>query len=226
MRRVTFATSPSFVRAWRALRFAGLALVTLFVSHDLVFVLQYGPGPRMDAAMSAGGHDGWWTPAMVLVGGVAVLLAAGAAHRLSRLRAIRRGLVSAGRRPVAPIPYRPELLGLWRALAIWTTLALLAQENVEHLATTGHLAGLEPLAGPLTAPAIALVALVFAAVGALVRWRIAVLESQIAAMRVAWPRIRATKAPSGSQHLAALLAHRWLLVRQSPGRAPPAYLPG
>ena len=97
--------------------------------------------------------------------------------------------------------YPAQLAAMWRRLLPTVAIALLVQENAEHFATEGHLAGLDPLAGAFTLPVIALVTLAVAAVGALVRWRIAVLEGHIAAARAAaWPRPQAFRRPSAGPH--------------------------
>jgi hypothetical protein len=220
---VTFASSPRTVRSWQAISFAGLVLIALLLAHDAAFVVRYGVGPRMDEAMSAGGHDAWWTPFMVAVLAVATMLAVASACRLGRLSAIRASIDAARSAPVDGPRYPAQMAAMWRRLLPTVAIALLVQENAEHFATEGHLAGLDPLAGAFTLPVIALVTLVVAAVGALVRWRIAVLEGHIAAARAAaWPRPQPFATPARARITAALLAHRWLLARQDPGRAPPA----
>ena len=100
---------------------------------------------------------------------------------------------------------------------------LLVQENLEHLATAGHAAGLEPIASPLAVLAIALAVLGVAGLGALVRWRISEIEARLAtASRRSWPRSTAAPVPPHSWMAAAFLRHRRLLIRDDPGRAPPA----
>ena len=236
---MTFSTSRRSARAWQAIRFAALAIIALLVAHDAVFALRFGVGQGMDAAMSESGHDGWWTPLTIAVAILGGVLAAGACVRVVGL-STRLGAQAAGRArgvdcgamaapPAEPavasvreVAYGPELLRLWRGLLACVTAALVVQENLEHLLSQGQLPGLEPLAGPLTIPALVVVSFVFAALGALVRWRISILQRRIAATCAGWPRASAALPPDGSAILAALLAHRWLLVRRGPGRAPPA----
>ena len=213
------------MRTRQALRFAGLVLIALFLSHDAVFLARYGAGRAMDEAMTAGGHDSWWTPFMLGVLAVAAGLSVASAYRMGRLSALRASIGAARIDRVDGPRYAAELARIWGRLLPAVVFALLVQENVEHLATEGHVAGLDPLAGALTIPVIALVTFVVAAVGGLVRWRIRTLEAAIAAARAAaWPRPRPAALPAHARLAAALLAHRWLLARRDPGRAPPAVL--
>ena len=106
-------------------------------------------------------------------------------------------------------------------------MAYLVQENVEHLVAQGHLPGFAPLVGaeaPLALPILGLVTLAFAVVGALVRWRIAVLEARALATSTARPRwSRTAQRPHvGWAYVGAVRATFWSLVRQGPVRAPPA----
>jgi hypothetical protein len=102
------------------------------------------------------------------------------------------------------------------------TALLLVQENLEHLASAGHAAGLEPIASPLAVLAVALAVLGVAGLGALVRWRIKEIEARLAtACRRSWPRSTAVPVPPHAWIAAAFHRHRWLLIRDDPGRAPP-----
>ena len=219
---MTFATSRGLVRAWRSTRFAGLVLVALFLAHDALFAVRAGGGQGVVEAMSPEGHGGWWTPYMLLVLGVAAGLAGGALWRLRRLTQVqaRLGIVDRGSDRSG---YRRELSHLWRAMFPVVVVLLLVQENLEHLAAEGHAAGLEPIASPLAVLAIALAVLGVAGVGALVRWRIGEIEARLAtASRRRWPRAAAVPVPPRSWIASAFLRHRRLLIRDDPGRAPPA----
>lgn len=210
------------MRVWRSIRFAGLVLVALFLAHDALFAVRFGGGQGMADAMSREGHGGWWTPYMLLVLGVAGGLAGGALWRLRRLAHLqaRLGIVDRGSDPTG---YPRELSHLWRVLFPVVTALVLVQENLEHLATAGHPAGLEPIASPLGVLAIALAVLGVASLGALVRWRISEIEARLAkASRRSWPRSAAAPVPPHSWIAAAFLRHRRLLIRDDPGRAPPA----
>jgi len=105
-------------------------------------------------------------------------------------------------------------------------LAFALQENIEHLAGHGHLIGLGALIGPeypLALPVIGLVALAAAALGALVRWRIALLEARVGVRPVpARPRGLTARRPAPGWAIVATLRIRaWSLVRLDAGRAPP-----
>ncbi len=243
---MVWQASPRAVRALRRLRFCLLAFVAVFAAHDGVFFVQYGFGQAFADAMRAGGHDGYWPAftfaaaiAAAVLGGAALLRVAWLRHRLGRLRTERgrwrhgsAGRSRPGRaiwrgRGFAPLSYRRELIGLWARLFVVVTVVFVIQENVEH-AGHHHLLGLGALWSqeyPLALPALAGVTLVIAAIGALVRWRIAALHALVAG---AAPRVLACGRPCASRPgarwwVAAAACHlRWTLARQDPGRAPPA----
>jgi hypothetical protein len=227
---MTFDTSSRTARLLRALRFGALALVSVAVAHDAIFAAQYGIGAGFVWAMQAGGHDGYWPAFSVLVVVVATVLGLRAAVRLGRLSGGSGRRDTAGLRPVAAHRirhgYRRELARLWPPLSAVVAVAFAVQENVEHLAGHGHLIGLGALTGPeypLAVPVLALVSLAAAALGALVRWRIAVLEARLAGrLHVARPRgLAARRPPRGWADVAALRALAWFVVRLDAGRAPP-----
>lgn len=227
---MTFETTSATARLLRALRFVALALVSVAVAHDAIFAAQYGVGSGFVRAMQAGGHDGYWPVFSVLVAVVAAVLGLRAAVRLGRPRGDsgRRGLTGPGRagaRDGQP-RYRTELARLWLPLSVVVTIAFAIQENLEHLAGHGHLIGLGALVGPeypLALPVLVLVSLAAAALGALVRWRIAVLEARFAGrLHVARSRgLAARRPPRRWADVAALRAHAWFVVRLDAGRAPP-----
>ena len=167
--------STRTARGFRIGRFGALALVSVWLAHDAVFAAEHGFGAGFAAAMSAGGHDGYWWAFSLVVGFAASLLGLWVAIRLVRLA----GRTSAAPRPIRPaapraaprpVPtYRAELAGLWIALFAVTAAAFALQENVEHIAGHGHLIGLGALTGPeypLALPVIAVVTFVAAALGA------------------------------------------------------------
>lgn len=234
---MTFQTSPRVARVLAALRFGLLALACLGLAHEAVFAAEHGVGAGFAQAMSAGGHDGYWPIFSVVVVSAVTLLGLAAAVRLGRLGAAgwrpagRRGVGVRGslagvavRRPMRA--YRQELRALWLPLLGLTATAFTVQENLEHFAGHHHLIGLGALAGPeypLALPAIALVTLAAAALGALVRWRIAVLEARVAGrLHVARPRGDAARRPAVRWlDVASILAHARFLTRLDAGRAPP-----
>lgn len=211
------------------LRFGALALASVWFAHDAVFAAEHGFGAGFAQAMTEGGHDGYWTVFTLAVGVAGTLLALWAAVRLTRLATALGSDRAVPHRagPAAPTTtYRRELVGLWRPLLVVTATVFTLQENAEHLLGHGHLIGLGALAGPeypLALPVLALVTLAAAAVGALVRWRIAVLEARLAGY-LHRPRQRGLAASRPSPrwtHIAAIRAHAWFLVRLDAGRAPP-----
>ena len=226
---MTFEASARTVRLLAAVRFALLAIVCLAVAHDAIFAVEHGIGAGFAEAMRNGGHDGYWPALSVIVVIAATVLGLRTVVRLGRLgqavgrRSHRpRGVLSHARRP----GYLGELLRLWLPLFVGVALAFALQENIEHLAGHGHLIGLGALIGPeypLALPVIGLVALAAAALGALVRWRIALLEARVGVRPVpARPRGLTARRPAPGWAIVATLRIRaWSLVRLDAGRAPP-----
>jgi hypothetical protein len=225
---MTFEASARAVRLIASIRFVLLALVCLAVAHDAIFAVEHGIGAGYAEAMRNGGHDGYWPALSVVVVVAGTVLGLRAAVRLGRLgRAGGRGSHTSRVVPGRAYPgYRSELLRLWLPLFVGVALAFALQENLEHLVGHGHLIGLGALIGPeypLALPVIGLVALAAAALGALVRWRIALLQARIGhRLDRARPRGLASRRPApGWAIVAALRVRAWSLVRLDAGRAPP-----
>lgn len=226
---MTFQASPRAARALAALRFGLLAVACLGLAHDAVFAAEHGVGAGFAQAMSAGGHDGYWPMFSVVVATAVTLLGLSAAIRIGRLGAAGRRMGARGGLAVRGRParsYGQDLRALWLPLLALTATAFTVQENIEHLAGHRHLIGLSALAGPeypLALPVIALVTLVAAALGALVRWRIAVLEARVAGqLHLPRPRGHAARLPAQRWlDVASILAHARFLTRLDAGRAPP-----
>lgn len=226
---MTLDAGPSTARLAPRLRLGLLLIVALFTAHDAVYIAQYGLGGRLAEVMTERGHDGYWVGMIGLAAVAVVLLAAITA---SILLGLRRRLQATGStragRPTSP-PYLGEVLRLWRVLLPATLLLFALQENLEYLATNGDIPGIEALIGPnapLALPVLALVTLALAAIGGLVRWRIAALEGRLArSLARLRRRIEAVAPPPEWRGIHASAPHRWILGRLDAGRAPPLILP-
>ncbi|MFI5262385.1 MAG: hypothetical protein ACHQZR_07520, partial [Candidatus Limnocylindrales bacterium] len=219
--------SRSSYRRLHVLRFGLLALGGLLIGHQAVYLAQYGDGAAFTQAMTAGGHDGYWGIFTTVALAGLLLLLTRSAWRLLELP--RAGAAGTGESPSAtPVrSYRRELLMLWPPLFGTVAVAYGIQENIEHLVAQGHLPGFAPLVGaeaPLALPILGLVTLAFALVGALVRWRIAVLEARATAVAAVRRRWLAGAMPPllGWALVSAIRATFWSLARQGPVRAPPS----
>lgn len=176
-------------RRWLSL--AILAIATVAVSHDLVYVLAHGAGDGYGHAMDEAGHGSYWASfvltATVLAGGLSGVTA----WQLWRLT--QRARFHEARRtsvPDAPIALLGRLaLAWWRPLLAASTAWFLVQENLERVARGDPAPLLGALLGEhwLAAPIMAIVSLAIAAVAALVAWRRGTLLARLAAAR-SWPR--------------------------------------
>ena len=223
---MTIGTSADRMRLGRRIRTGILAIVALLVAHDSIFLAEYGNGPSFARAMSEGGHDGYWLPftvGAILAGGLLLLRALTTVSRL-RAQASRVGWLEE-----LPAPsYSSELLGIWRVLFPLVTVLFTLQENLEGFAVDGHLVGLEALAGRDSALALVVIALVtlgLAALGAVLRWRIAVLRRRLASARTARPPLTDDRLCPEWGSIHAFAPHRWIIGRLDAGRAPPELLP-
>jgi hypothetical protein len=216
------------------LRLAALLPLSLLLGHEIVFALQYGVGTGLQAAMSAGGHDNYWTAFTVVITALSAGLLVREVARSARLRARLREL----RGGASPVPepstttragaWQTEFRGIWPLLFALTATGFTVQENLEHLAAGQVPHGLGSLVAgehPLALPVLALVSAAIAALGALVRWRVQILEARVAAARAAAARPRHPRSLAPAREwppVGALRAHAWFLVRLLAGRAPPA----
>jgi hypothetical protein len=221
------------------LRLAALLPVSMLIGHEAVFALQFGIGDGLRQAMSAGGHDNYWTAFTVVItalsAGLLVREIARAVRLKSRLRDLARQRVGPATVPDPPATlttrgaWQAEFRGIWPLLFAVTAVGFTIQENLEHLTAGQAPHGLGSLiAGehPLALPVLAVVSAAIAAVGALIRWRVRTLEARVAAARVAAgarPRHPRSIAPAREwPAIGAVRAHAWFLVRLLAGRAPPA----
>jgi hypothetical protein len=222
---VIVSASPRLASLAPRLRQAILVLAALFIAHDAIYMARYGVGDGYARAMSARGHDTYWAPVSVLLtaGVFLVVLASLAAYRRLRTDAGATAVIS-----TAGSSYLHELASVWLRLFPSVAVLFAVQENVEHAVVDGHLAGIEPVFGPgssMVLPVLAVTTFLLAAVGAVVRWRIRVLEARIAAtVRQRFALAPAVSRPAGWDTIAAAIARRWILGRRDAGRAPPSNL--
>jgi hypothetical protein len=224
VRRMT----PPRILASRAgtARYAALVAFGVLVAHDAVYSAQEAMGST-NAAVAEVTHRYW--PSFVALALLAMAVAASwTAVGFLRLRHAIRRLPAPPQAPKrTERTYLAELTHLWPRLLLGVGLAFLLQENVEHLVSGRHLPGLWVLSGPeypLVIPVLTAVTGLLAAFGAWFRQRIAVMVWRLRAARVALAlRAHHRAAPSLRYRLvAAILAHRWILLRPDIGRAPPA----
>lgn len=200
--------------------FWALAGAVLVVSHDVIFVVQLGPGEELVRALRHAAHDYWGTASVAL----AVAGVAGAIAFALRIRELRRraAALGASAAPLRPRGYIRRVASMWVALFTVVALGFLIQENVEHLRGHDHLLGVQALLGaeyPLALPVIGLISLAAALLGAAVRSVERALVTAIAeSVRRAIPRppVRLARAP-----LRLPFPHRSALAGTAAGRAPP-----
>lgn len=204
---------------------AMLALAVLVVGHNLVFLLTYGSDTGV--ALARTGHGRRWDETVRAVLVAEGLLATVAALRLAYLyRLVLRlgpGVATGG---LSVRAYIRALLPLWLGLFATSTLLFVLQENFERWSAGLSLPGFEVLVsadsvGPI--PVFLLVSFFVAAVAALFRWGVAILEARIAA---SWPPVRPlASSPQRRLRTDPKRPATSILGRNLAGRAPPAPLP-
>lgn len=190
--------------------FAGLALLA---SHDLVYLVQIGPGAELVRVLRGAAHD-YWGPASAGLAAIGVTVVG---ITLLRLRRLQRAAAHLRTRPARSYPRR--VMGTWARLLVIVAVGFVLQESAEHVISHGHAIGAGallsaeyPLALPVIAAISGLAALVVALVADVERSLLAAIELALARLRprriALWP---ATVAPRRSS------------VRSGPGasRAPP-----
>jgi len=221
--------SPASAHLAARVRFALLSLVALLLGHDAVYAARYGVGDAFGAAMTTLGHDGYWAPfSLAALTGALVLVVASIAT-IGRLQRRLAGSRSAGRAAPSRSAYRHELLTLWPRLFASVVLLFVVQENLEAWLTAGQVPGIDVLLEtgmPLGLAVLGLVTFASAAVGALVRWRIAVLAQRLSEVARSGRLVPTSDEPAREwSDIHALAPHRWIADRRDAGRAPPLGLP-
>jgi hypothetical protein len=226
---MTWHTSQGMARIAGRIRFGLLAGIALLVGHDAVYAAEHGIGRGYGSAMTALGHDAYWLPVTGLGLLAAIGLALASVLAIGRLQRRLHGIRS--RRPIRSISvaYRRELGSLYPPLFLAVVALFTLQENIETILARGDLPGVDVLLGgplPLAIPVLGLVSLAVAAVGALVRWRIATLQARLrGALHAARPEVGDARPAREWAEIGAAAPHRWILDRRDAGRAPPLVLP-
>lgn len=190
--------------------FAGLALLS---SHDLVYLVQIGPGAELARVLRGAAHDYWGAASAGLIALAAIVFAV----TLLRLRQLRRAAADLRTRPERSYPRR--VAHTWARLLVVVAVGFVLQESAEHVISHGHAIGAGALLSaeyPLALPIIAVISGLASLVVALVA---DVERSLLAAIELALARLRPRRV---ALRPAARAAHR-SSVRSRPGasRAPP-----
>ena len=162
---------------------ATLVMASLAASHELIYLLAHGAGAEYDRAMREGGHGRYWTGFVLTVAGITLVLALIVVRQLRRLHR-QTSLVRTGRLRVDDDGlglFARQATRLWLLVSAGTSLAFMAQENLETLAAGHPLPGLDVVSGEhaVALPVVAFVSSLVALVGALVRWRRQVLLARL-----------------------------------------------
>lgn len=149
-------------------------MAALAASHELIYLLAHGAGAEYARAMREGGHDRYWTSFVLTVAVVTLVLVVVAVRQLRRLQR-QTSLVRAGRLNVDDRGvglFARLAAGLWMPVFASTFVAFVVQENLETVGAGHLLPGLDVVSGEhaIAVPVIALMSLLVALVGALVRW--------------------------------------------------------
>ena len=205
--------------------FWALAAFTLLVSHDVVWLVQLGPGEHLASALRTEEH-GYWAAASVVILDIVALAALATVTRAI-------GLARRARQVGAAVPGVGGRSVLGRAAVAWIRLlAVVAigfaiQENVEHFLAHGHVLGFGAITGPeypLALPVLAAATAVAALLGAIVRSAeaelVAGIDAALRGLRLR-PSRRTRHAPSRVN-----LRRRPAMAGSDAERAPPILLVG
>lgn len=202
---------------------ATLVMASLAASHELIYLLAHGAGAEYARAMREGGHDRYWTSFVLTVAGITLVLALIAVRQLRRLHR-QASLVRAGRIRVDDAGlglFVRQAMRLWLLVSTGTSLAFIAQENLETPAAGHALPGLDVVSGEhaIALPVIAFVSLLVALVGALVRWGRRALLARLRLVSNAVRRAPRTLRPSSVCRPASTSTVRSHGLRAPPGVA-------
>lgn len=215
------------------LRLLALLPISLLLGHEAVFGVQSGLGEAFGRAMTVGGHDSYWSAFSVVVMALTAGLLVREGLRSARLRGRLRGTAPRPSHRAARAalegarPWRSEFKGLWPVLFALSAVAFCTLENLEHIAAglaphlLGSLIGTEH---PFAVPVLVIVSAAVAGLGALIRWRVRILEVRVASAARDFTPPRRHRASTPAREWPAIgtvRAHAWFLVRQRAGRAPP-----
>jgi hypothetical protein len=208
-------STTAALRGRRGVAFWLVAAACLLASHDLIYLVQLGPGRGLADALRDAGH-GYLPMLSAIIAGCAAALVARTALRLHRLARRARELPHRREAPVRIGPF----LRIWGRLVVVVAVAFLVQENAEHFVSHGHAPLLGALGGPeypLALPLLAGITLLGALGTILVRERERTLLARIAG---SLPRARRSAAPAvrpGPMHRRRAA----ILSRPDLSRAPP-----
>lgn len=210
-------STSAALRGRRGVAFWLVAAACLLASHDLIYLVQLGPGRGLADALRDAGHAYW-----PILSAVIMAAAAGLAARTTlRLRALGRRARELPRRRRAPARIGP-FLRIWGRLLLVVGVAFLLQENAEHFVNHAHAPLLGALGGPeypLALPLLAAITLLGAVVTVVVREQERTLLARIAGGALQLARSRG---PQPRRPLEPVRLRRMpILSRPDLSRAPP-----
>jgi hypothetical protein len=210
-------TTSAALRGRQAIAFWLVAAACLLASHDLIYLVQLGPGRGLADALRDAGH-GYWPILSALIAATVAGLVARTTLRLYALGRRARELPS---RRGAPARIGP-LLRIWMRLLVVVAVAFVLQENAEHFVSHAHAPLLGALGGPeypLALPMLAAITLLGAIVTVVVRERERTLLARIAGGAPQFARSRGPQPRRPSEPMR--LRHAPILSRPDLSRAPP-----
>ena len=210
-------STTAALRGRRGVAFWLVAAACLLASHDLIYLVQLGPGRGLADALRTAGH-GYWPVLSAVIAVTAIGLLARTALRLHALGRRARDVPRWRGGPVRIGPF----VRTWARLLVIVAVAFVIQENAEHFVSHAHAPLLGALGGPeypLALPLLASITLLGAIVTVAVREREQALLAHIAGATRHWARSRGSqpRRPSGPMRLRRIP----ILARPDLSRAPP-----